>query len=362
MTLNLVLTNLAGGGAELAMLRLAGALGQRGHSVRILLLENRVQHAIPPGVEVIPLGRAGTRSTKGFLGKWLGSRRLKSAFRRLGAGADSATISTLPFADEAASLARLPNLWFRIANTLSAEVASLREKNAAKAARRLERYRRLYDGRNLIAVSNGVAEDLRGGLGLAQARIERIYNGFDIAGIRKASQDAVRGIPSEPFVVHVGRFMPQKRHDLLLDAWRLAALPHRLVLLTARHPALASMIDERGLRDRVHVAGFQPNPYAWMRAAELLVLSSDREGMPNVLVEALACGTRVVSTDCPSGPREVLQGELARWLVAVDDAPALAEKMRAALAAPRPGAEAVPAEFTEAHMAAAYERLFALQR
>jgi glycosyltransferase involved in cell wall biosynthesis len=99
-----------------------------------------------------------------------------------------------------------------------------------------------------------------------------------------------------------------------------------------------------------------------MRAAELLVLSSDREGMPNVLVEALACGTRVVSTDCPSGPREVLRGDLARWLVAVDDAPALAEKMRAALAAPRPGPDAVPAEFTEAHMTAAYERLFALQR
>jgi glycosyltransferase involved in cell wall biosynthesis len=79
--------------------------------------------------------------------------------------------------------------------------------------------------------------------------------------------------------------------------------------------------------------------------------------MPNVLVEALACGTRVVSTDCPSGPREVLKGDLARWLVPVDDAPTLAEKMRAVLAAPRPGPEAVPAEFTVQKMASNYEAL-----
>src|SRR5262249_44186997 len=144
VTFNLVLTNLAGGGAELAMLRLAEALGQRGHSVRILLLDNRVQHAIPAGVEVVPLGRAGARSTKGVLGKWLGSLRLKRAFRRLGVGAESITISTLPFADEAAARAELPNLWFRIANNLSAEVASLQEKNPSKAARRLGRYQRVY--------------------------------------------------------------------------------------------------------------------------------------------------------------------------------------------------------------------------
>ena len=362
MNFNLLLTNLAGGGAELAMLRLAETLGKRGHAVRILLLDDRVEHAIPAGVEVVPLARSGTRSTKGLIGKWLGALRLKKAYRRLRLGADSITISTLPFADEVAARARLPNLWFRIANTLSAEIAQLRQRNASKAARRLSRYRRLYEGGNLIAVSDGVAQDLRGELGLGRARIVRIYNGFDIAAIRAAGAQSDPDLPKPPFVLHVGRFMPQKRHDLLLDAWKRAALPMKLVLLTNPHPELGKMILEKNLQNHVVVAGFRQNPYPWMRAAELLVLSSDREGMPNVLVEALACGTRVVSTDCPSGPSEVLRGELARWLVPCGNAQALAEKMRAALAAPRPGPDAVPAEFGEAHMAQAYESLFALNR
>lgn len=354
MNFNLVLPDIAGGGAEAAMLRLAAALGRRGHAVRVLLLEDRVEHAIAEGVEVMPLSRGST--SRGVLGKWLGARRLKRAYGRLGLGTDSITISTLPFADEVCSRAGLPRLWFRIANTLSAEIEQLRRRDPSRAERRLARYRRLYGGANLVAVSDGVAADLRGALSLGRARIERIYNGFDLEAIRAASQ-APADLPPGPFVVHAGRFMPQKRHDLLLDAWKLASLPHRLVLLVAPDPGLSAMIEARGLRERVLVAGFQPNPYPWMRAADLLVLSSDREGMPNVLVEALACGTRVVSTDCPSGPREVMRGDLARWLSPCGDARALAERMRAVLAAPRPSAAAVPEEFTEAHMARAYEGL-----
>ena len=355
MNVALVLTNLAGGGAEAAMLRLASALGRRGHAVRVCLLENRIDHALPGGVELLKLTEG--RVSGGWLGKWASARRLRAALVRL--GRTDLAVSTLPFADEVTARAGVPNAWFRIANTLSAEIEKLRANHPSKAARRLARYRSVYDGRNLVAVSDGVAEDLRRTLRLERARIVRIYNGFDLAAIRRQSQVVAPGVPSEAFVLHVGRFMPQKRHDLLLDAWKLAALPHRLVLLTAPDERLEAMIAQRGLSGRVTVAGFQPNPYPWMRAAELVVLSSDREGMPNVLVEAIASGTRVVSTDCPSGPREVLRGELARGLVPPGDAAALAGAMRAALTTPwpRPSAADVPEAFTEAAMAGAYERL-----
>lgn len=347
---NLVLTNLAGGGAERSMLRLAQALSKRGHAVRLVLLERRIEHAVPPGVEVHALAE---RSSKGLAGKWLAARRLRRLFRSLPRGV---TVSTLPFADQAAIAAGLPNLWCRITNTLSAEVDSLARTRPRKARQRLERYRALYENRNLIAVSDGVLEDLRIRLGLARSRIVRIYNGFDALAIRLAAETPVPQLPNVPFVLHVGRFMPQKRHDVLLDAWKIAALPHRLVLLTAVDPGLEAMIRSRELQEKVTIAGFQPNPYPWMKAAELLVLCSDREGMPNVLVEALACGTRVVSTDCPSGPREVLGGALARWLVPCADPRALADAMRACLDEPRP-AGGVPAGFTEGEMASAYESL-----
>lgn len=352
MTFALVLSSLAGGGAERAMLRLAAAFKRRGHRAHVIALDPKVEHEIPPGVELHTLN-----ARRGLLGTWLAARSLRALYRRLGLGADCVSVSTLPYADQVALGARLPNLWCRITNTLSAEVGELGRRSPGKAARRLARYRRLYEARNLIAVSEGVAADLKSGIGLQRARIVRIYNGFDLEAIRAAAARPEPDLPREPFVVHVGRFMPQKRHDLLLDAWRRADLPHKLVLLCGPSPELSRLIKEMNVEKQVLVAGFRPNPYPWMRAAELLVLSSDREGMPNVLVEALACGTRVVSTDCPSGPREVLRGAQARWLVPCGDAPALAAAMRAALEAPRPGADAVPAEFSEERMTAAYEAL-----
>jgi glycosyltransferase involved in cell wall biosynthesis len=352
MTFALVLSSLAGGGAERSMLRLGSGLRRRGHEVRLIVLDPEVQHDVPPGLEVHVV-----KARHGRLGTWLAGRALRALYRRLGLGAGCVTISTLPFADQVAAAAHLPNLWCRITNTLSAEIRQLAGSSPRKAARRLERYRRLYEGRNLVAVSDGVADDLRQTLGLQRARVVRIYNGYDVEAIRAASHEAEADLPSEPFVLHVGRFMPQKRHDLLFEAFRRARLPHKLLLLAEPSPGLDQLIAEKQLDKQVMVAGFRRNPYPWMRAAELLVLSSDREGMPNVLVEALACGTRVVSTDCPSGPREVLRGAQARWLVPCGDAPALAEAMRAALREPRPGADAVPAEFSEERMAAAYEAL-----
>jgi len=351
----LVITNLRGGGAEGATLRLARALAGRGHRVHVILLEHRVEHEVPGAVEVHSLTAPGSALGDGLIGRLLGAFRLRRLYRRLGLGPECLTVSTLPYTDRVVMAARLRNAWFRIANTLSAEVQAL--QSPRKRARRLTRYRRLYEGRNLIAVSDGVADDLRRNLGLRDARIVRIYNGFNLDAIRAAATRADPEVPLEPFVLHVGRFMPQKRHDLLLDAWRRTSLAHRLVLLTEPSPELDALIAARGLQGRVFVAGFRSNPYPWMRACDLLVLSSDREGMPNVLVEALACGTRVVSTDCPSGPREVLRGDLARWLVPCRDPQALANAITAALDSPRPGADAVPDEFTEARMVAAYEAL-----
>ena len=107
----------------------------------------------------------------------------------------------------------------------------------------------------------------------------------------------------------------------------------------AGRDALLSLAQELGVADRVILAGFHPDPTPFYKTADLFVLSSDYEGFGNVIVEALACGTPVVSTDCPSGPGEILDGGRFGRLVPVDDAEAMAEAMHAALDAPAdPGA------------------------
>jgi glycosyltransferase involved in cell wall biosynthesis len=221
----------------------------------------------------------------------------------------------------------------------------------------LRRYREIYDGCNLIAVSDGVARDLSETLGLRRANVVRIHNAVDAAAVRRLSAEYEPALPREPYLIHVGRFAPQKRHDLLLDALRRSGLPHRLVLLASPSSTLDRLIADQGLAGRVTVAGFQRNPYPWIAGAELLVLCSDHEGMPNVLLEALACGTRIVSTDCPSGPREVMEGNLARYLVPCGDADALAVAMRSALSAPRSEAQDVLARFAPEVALSRYESL-----
>jgi len=358
-----VVTNLRGGGAEKALVRLAGALADAGHAAHLVLLEHLVEHEVPAGLPLHALTAPGQAASKGLFGKRLAAVRLRRLLRRLEQGGPfDAVVSTLPHADEVVALARLPRVWFRIANTLSAEVAALGRVDPARAARRLARYRRRYGGANLIAVSQGVADDLSGGLGLADANIEVVRNVFDPAAIRRLADAGDADLPDEPYLLHVGRFAPQKRHDLLFEAYRQAALPHRLVLLAPPSEALDALLRHHGVRDRVLVAGFRRNPYPWIRRAELLVLCSDREGMPNVLVEALICGTRVASTDCPSGPRELLDGELARFLAPCGDAAALAQAMRAALAAPPPAATTQVAPFLAATVVARCEQLPRLWR
>lgn len=332
MRIALFTTNLAGGGAEKALAKIAGGLAARGHDIKFIVCESAGRYPPPEGCGFHALS---SRAGHG----WFGKRRLAWRLRSyLANWRHDLLVSTLPFADEVAALADAPRHVCRIANNLSAEIGRL---PSGKAHRRAARYRTLYASKPLVAVSAGVARDLQDLLGKLPLEPRVIANPFDRDEIRRLAAEPCPARPQDPYLIHVGRFAAQKRHDLLLAAYSRADLPHSLVLLTPPDPRLAAQISDLHLGSRVAIAGFQHNPYPWMAGAELLVLCSDHEGLPNVLIEALASGTRVVSTDCPSGPREILRGELARGLVPCGDADGLAQAMRCALEAPRPDANAV---------------------
>jgi glycosyltransferase involved in cell wall biosynthesis len=358
MKIWIVITNLQGGGAERSVLSIASGLAGRGNEVKLILLEDRIDHALPNGVKPIVAAKNGVAISKGWIGKRVAAWRLRRLIRgRLDGERADLIISTLPFADEVVHIVGLQNIQFRITNTLSGEIAALEATSPSKASRRLARYRRLYSGQKLIAVSKGVAEDLRDRIGVRATEMATIYNPFNLDEIRRMSRASDVNIPSEPFVVHAGRFVPQKRHDLLFDAFIASGIPHRLVLMTKSSQHLRSLIEAKGLTERVHVTGFVPNPFPWYAKASVMILSSDFEGFPNVLVEALACGTPVVSTDCPSGPREILAGALGKYLSPCGDAEALGGNLASIVGSPPALDFDIVSRFSQERSLSAFEAL-----
>jgi glycosyltransferase involved in cell wall biosynthesis len=195
-----------------------------------------------------------------------------------------------------------------------------------------------------IAVSDGLKEQLCRLPGLSKKPIRRIYNpiihdGFEAqAGLTPTLPPSIK--PGEPFVLAVGRLHKQKGYTHLLQAFArvVKQRPSHLVILGEGddREELQRLAGSLGIASYVHLLGYAPNPLAYMRHAAVFVLSSVAEGFGNVIVEALACGTPVISTDCPHGPREILSGGRYGTLVQVGDVDALADAIVANLNVPKP--------------------------
>jgi len=206
----------------------------------------------------------------------------------------------------------------------------LKNKSGISRAFKCLKLQKVYNHQHIICVSDGVKQDLLNHVGIRPASIRTVYNPFPINGIREKARET-SGIEYKNFILHVGRFSPQKRHDILLKAFAQSGLECRLVLLGSvsdqNRQSIKRIAMDLGISDRVVMPGFSNNPYAWMKKAKLFVLSSDFEGFALVLVESLISGTPVISTDCPSGPSEILT-DYPELLSPVGDIDALAQNMR----------------------------------
>lgn len=142
-------------------------------------------------------------------------------------------------------------------------------------------------------------------------------------------------------LVSLGRLEPQKNYELLIDAFSLLSpsLPCRLLVFGegSLRDSLEQQISVAGLDNVIELPGYAENPFAVLHAADLFVLSSNWEGLPTVAIEALACGTRVVSTDNSTGIREIISSREAGALVDCGDAQALATAIAQVLESPDPG-------------------------
>lgn len=195
---------------------------------------------------------------------------------------------------------------------------------------------RLYpraDG--FIAVSDGVARNMTEHLGVDPGRISVVYNPLPVNEIRAQAAEPAghpwfQG-PAPPVMINIGRLSLQKDQATLVEAFSQvrARLHARLVILGEgpQRVPLEHLVRERGLQDDVWMPGFMDNPYRFLARSRVLVLSSRVEGLPNVLMEAMACGVPIISTDCPNGPNEILENGKWGRLVPPRDPQALAAAM-----------------------------------
>jgi len=217
----------------------------------------------------------------------------------------------------------------------------------------------------VVAVSSGIAADLVRNSWVGAGHIRIIYNpvvreeDWNLSRDRAAIE--TQGGDFVPTILSIGRLAPEKNHALLIKAFAqlLVRRDARLVILGEGNcrADLERCVARAGLSEKVTLAGYQPNPHPYLRAADLFVLSSDFEGFGNALVEAMAAGIPVVSTDCPHGPREILEDGAWGRLVPVGNVEALAIAMADALDNPGAAATMRAQEFSVDRIAAKYLQL-----
>ena len=345
------LPTLCGGGAERVAVNLAEGMASRGHAVDLVVAtaEGELAGEVPPAVRLVDLKAGRVLRSLPSLASYLRREQPRVVLSSMG----HANIVSLWAARVAG---RGTPVVVTVHNTMS---QSGREQGAAGARVWAGLMRTFYPwAAEIVAVSEGAATDLARTTGLPRERVRVVYNPVITSALLSraagASEHPWLAPGQPPVVLGVGRLTSQKNFALLLHAFATVrrARETRLLILGEgeQRSELEALAVRLGIAGDVALPGFRDDAAACMAGAAVFVLSSAWEGLPTVLIEALAVGTRVVSTDCPSGPREILQDGRLGALVPVGDADALARALLRTLEQPR---TPVPAEALAPFMSSA---------
>jgi len=195
---------------------------------------------------------------------------------------------------------------------ISYEIKNIKEKNRAK---RIKLYNKTLEGKSIVCVSDYVKTDLQKNTKIKPCYISVCPNLICFNEIIVLSQ--LKNVFPEPYIIHVGRFSPEKRHDLLLNTYsrlKLRGVKQKLILVTKVNDKLSEMIKQLGLEKDVIVTGFVNNPYPLIAGADCLISFSDYEGFGLTILESLVLKTPVVSTSSPGGIKQIMSGDLECFL------------------------------------------------
>ncbi len=366
-----VIISLVGGGAEKILVRLVNHLDKTRYEVRLALFEEKMDYLreLDPAVQVLCFGKTSRWEFPKIIFRLAGVMR---SFQ------PDVVISLLDYANVVSVLARkLARVRTRL--LLCEHSYPLKPEPLYTFRGHMPWLIRAtyHSADRIVVVSRSIREYLLRRVGLPAERVQVIYNPIPLAEVVASSREKVRhpflGKKDLKVIMSVGRLETVKRYDRLLKAFARAHRrdPNlRLILLGkgTLEGALKKLASDLGIGKTVSFAGFKSNPYAWIARADVFALSSEREGFPNVLIEAMACGVPVVSVDCLSGPSEIITHGQNGFLLPEEDEPGLADALvrlatdvRLRSKFSRAG-KAFAARFSAERIVPQYESLFAGDR
>lgn len=328
----IIIPTLTAGGAERVVITLLQHLDRRQFTPSLVVIDTRNEvyaGQVPSDVELIDLGCTRVRYGIPKLVELIRKRR------------PEIVLSTLSHLNLALALARpwLPKETRFVARetiVVSSVLGEYRYPGLWAAM-----YRRLYSRFDrVICQSRDMRDDLCRTFGLPTVKTVLIPNPVDVQRIASLSSAASPTLTAAGglALVAAGRFTQQKGFDILIRALPLLHDLAAHVYLLGDGPLareLAALAEREGVADRVHFMGYQQNPYAWYAKADAVVLPSRYEGLPNVMLEALTCGTPVIATPAPGGINEVLEGIPGCHIAHSVTAEGLATAINAWIAGPR---------------------------
>ena len=336
------LDSLQGYGADKVLVKITNGLAQKGVQVD-LVVAKKPEHPVQelhPGVQVLNLGSSRKQILRNVLGlsRYLSIHQPDVLFSSIHFNNVTAT-TALALSQVLSGVSS--RLVLRQANTLRHHLKSypFPVGHALGFCTRLS-YKRAD---TIISQSEGMSRDVKDFMKADPEKIRLIYNPTVTPDIFEKAQQPTNHVwfdqHTAPIVLAAGRLKPQKDFTTLIRAFAdvKQTIPEaRLVILGdgPQRQELETLAAELGIADSVDLPGFQRNPYAFIAMADMFILSSRYEGLPNILIEALALGKRIVATDCESGPAEILQQGKYGPLVPVGSRDRMADAIREALQQP----------------------------
>jgi glycosyltransferase involved in cell wall biosynthesis len=336
------LDSLQGYGADKVLVKITNGLAEKGIQVDLVVAKKPTQtiQELHPDIQLFDLGSSRKQVLKNIFGltRYLCTHQPDVLFSSIHFNNVTATTS-LVLAELVSGIHS--RLVLRQANTLRYHLKSYPFGVGAVLGLCTRLAYKKADV--LISQSEGMSRDMIEFMKADPCKIRLIYNPTVTQDIFEKAQQLAghRWVDQHdaPLIVAAGRLKPQKDFTMLLQAFakvKQTIADVRLVILGEgpQRTELETLAAQLGIADSVDLPGFQRNPYAFLAMADLFVLSSRYEGLPNILIEALALGKRIVSTDCESGPVEILKHGKYGTLVPVGDVDRIAEAMQATLQEP----------------------------